>query len=256
MVSVMENLVNFRDLGGYQNREGKKVVSGKVLRSAQPVGLAEADKNILVNNYQLKKIIDFRSQKEVIEKPVDTLSGVAYLNIDLMKDIKSGTASLEDLLKYPTTAEVDQAMQHVYGELVMDKTSQKGYANFLNQIIAQENGAVLFHCFAGKDRTGVGAALVLSLLGVRKADILHDYLLTNTQRQAENQKMKTAAAAQGMSDEQLLALDRLLSVDEIYLNHAFANISEYYGTMQAYATEALDFEIDKQDYLRELLLWG
>ena len=60
MVSVMENLVNFRDLGGYQNREGKKVVSGKVLRSAQPVGLAEADKNILVNNYQLKKIIEVK----------------------------------------------------------------------------------------------------------------------------------------------------------------------------------------------------
>ncbi|WP_368651663.1 tyrosine-protein phosphatase [Lactococcus raffinolactis] len=67
--------MNFRDLGGYQNREGKKVVSGKVLRSAQPVGLAEADKNILVNNYQLKKIIDFRSQKEVVEKPVDTFIG-------------------------------------------------------------------------------------------------------------------------------------------------------------------------------------
>ncbi|GHU38532.1 aldo/keto reductase [Bacilli bacterium] len=250
----MEKLVNFRDLGGYQTLDSKKVRAGKVLRSAQPVGLADADKNTLLKNYQLKKIIDFRSQKEVAEKPVDTLTGVSYLNIDLMKDIPSGTASLEDLLKNPTIAEVDHALENVYGELVMDKTSQKGYANFLNQIIAQENGAVLFHCFAGKDRTGIGAALVLSLLGVCKADIVHDYLLTNRQRQVENQKMKTVAAAQGMTDEQLLALDRLLSVDEVYLNHAFANISKHYGIMQAYATEALDFEVDKQDYLRELLL--
>jgi protein-tyrosine phosphatase len=55
----------------------------------------------------------------------------------------------------------------------------------------QEEGAILFHCFAGKDRTGVGAGTILSLLGVRQADIVYDYLLTNTQRQETNHKMTT-----------------------------------------------------------------
>lgn len=250
----MQDLVNFRDLGGYQAQEGKKVTHGKVLRAAQPVGLSESDKNTLLKDYHLKKIIDFRSQQEVVEKPVDTLSGVAYLNIDLMKDIQSGTSGLADLSKSASVSEVDKAMQTIYGEFVLDKTSQKGYANFLEQIIMQEEGAILFHCFAGKDRTGVGAALILSLLGVRQADIVYDYLLTNTQRQETNHKMTTFAASQGMTREQLLALDRLLSVDETYLGHAFSNIKENYGTIQTYATEALNFEQDKQAYLHKLLL--
>ena len=248
----MQDLVNFRDLGGYQAQEGKKVTHGKVLRAAQPVGLSESHKNTLLKDYHLKKIIDFRSQQEVVEKPVDTLSGVAYLNIDLMKDIQSGTSGLADLSKSASVSEVDKAMQTIYGELVLDKTSQKGYANFLEQIIMQEEGAILFHCFAGKDSTGVGAALILSLLGVRQADIVYDYLLTNTQRQ--DHKMTTFAASQGMTREQLLALDRLLSVDETYLGHAFSNIKENYGTIQTYATEALNFEQDKQAYLHKLLL--
>jgi protein-tyrosine phosphatase len=75
-----------------------------------------------------------------------------------MKDIQSGTSGLADLSKSASVSEVDKAMQTIYGELVLDKTSQKGYANFLEQIIMQEEGAILFHCFAGKDRTGVGAA--------------------------------------------------------------------------------------------------
>lgn len=179
---------------------------------------------------------------------------MAYLNIDLMKDIQSGTSGLADLSKSASVSEVDKAMQTIYGELVLDKTSQKGYANFLEQIIMQEEGAILFHCFAGKDSTGVGAALILSLLGVRQADIVYDYLLTNTQRQETNHKMTTFAASQGMTREQLLALDRLLSVDETYLGHAFSNIKENYGTIQTYATEALNFEQDKQAYLHKLLL--
>lgn len=250
----MQSLVNFRDLGGYETLSGKRIKPRKVLRSAQPVGLVTTDKDELLTTYQLKTIIDFRSEKEVMAQPVDALNGVAYQNIDIMQDAKVGTTSQEDLFQNATIESVDAHMLAVYKDLVLNPTSQAGYADFLNQILLQKDGAVLFHCFAGKDRTGIGAALVLGLLGVSQSDILHDYLLTNVQRQDDNAKLLETAKSQGLSDERLPAIQRIMSVDQSYLKHAVDQMTENFGSLQAYATQALAFERDKQDELLHLLL--
>jgi protein-tyrosine phosphatase len=250
----MEKLVNFRDLGGYKTLDGQTVQTGKVLRSAEPVGLSGKDKNTLTNTYQLRKIIDFRSAKEVARTPDDALTGVAYLNIDLLKNFEKSTTSFHDLMENPRLDLADETMCSIYSRMVLNSTTQAGYARFLNEILTQEEGAVLFHCFAGKDRTGLGAALILSLLGVGKADIVHDYLLTNVQRKAQNQKIIDEAKAKGQSGEALLAIEKMMSVDAKYLACAFEQISDNYGTVADYAKTALNFEADKQAFLKNLLL--
>ncbi|GFH41600.1 aldo/keto reductase [Lactococcus hodotermopsidis] len=250
----MKTLVNFRDLGAYQTVDGRKIKPAKLLRSGQPVGLAENDKEKLVQDYQLRQIIDFRSSSEIAKKPVDSMNQVNYHNIDLMKDVETGNSSLGDLMRNGTVDEVDEAMLTVYGELVMNESAQKGYADFLAKIVAQETGAVLFHCFAGKDRTGVGSALVLSLLGVSYDDMMRDYLLTNVLRQADNAKMVAEAKAEGKNAEQLRALERIMSVDEMYIKETFTKIRDNFGTVQEFASQALDFNLNRQNDLKALLL--
>ncbi|WP_440896359.1 tyrosine-protein phosphatase [Amphibacillus sp. Q70] len=250
----MHTVVNFRDLGGIANKAGKKVKSKRILRSGELVSIAKQDREQLISQYQLKKIIDLRGKEEVRKNPDDLFTGVEYLHIDVMEDIDKNTTSLYDLLKHANVLQVDKAMINVYEQLILDPIAQKGYQAFLQEMIKQEEGAVLFHCFAGKDRTGVGAALLLSLLEVDQELIFEDYLQTNRQRQQANQQILANFSTTIVDPEHKRALERALLVDRMYLESTFATIRKHYNSVPNYVKEALNIDLTEQAYLREKLL--
>lgn len=250
----MNTVVNFRDLGGIENKAGKKIKPKCILRSGELVSIAKQDREQLLSQYQLKKIIDLRGKEEVSKSPDDLFADVEYLHIDIMADINKNTTSLYDLLKYANVAQVDKAMVNVYEQLILDPTAQKGYQAFLQEFIVQEEGAVLFHCFAGKDRTGVGAALLLSLLDVDQELIFQDYLQTNQQRQQANQKILANFSSTIVDEEHKRALERALLVDRMYLEATFATIHKHYDNVPNYVRDILNIDLTEQAYLREKLL--
>ena len=109
------------------------------------------------------------------------------------------------------------------------------------QTLAEDHGPSLLHCFAGKDRTGVGAAIVHRLLGVHADDVMADYMLTNT---AGNSEARIAAAATNvrasfgpsMTDD---ALRTIMGVQPEFLESAFAAMEREHGTFEAYAEAVL-----------------
>lgn len=246
----MDTLVNFRDLGNIVTLDNKKVVPHQFLRSGEVVNISAADKETLTKTYGLKKIVDFRGNKEVSESPDDTLAGVEYEHIDILGESANQGASLEELLnpKY----DPKKAMMTIYEELVLSENAQKGYSKFLSDFINQPNEATLFHCFAGKDRTGFGAALILHSLNVSREAIEEDYLKTNDSRKAANEAILKEMEDKGATAQQQEHMLVMLNVDKAYLDYAFELIEQHYDSVENYFTTVLNLPETFSDDMKKL----
>lgn len=233
----MKSLVNFRDIGNIPTQDGKQVKSGFFLRSGEVVNLQDSAINSLLNDYQLKTIVDFRGEQETTERPDDTLTGVDYVNIDILKDSQGQGASFDDLVKGSGAAEI--GMLSLYEELVLTNAAQKGYQQFLEMSVSKPDSPLLFHCFAGKDRTGFAAALILKSLNVSNELIFKDYLKTNEMRKDANQLIVDDLRQKGYTEEQLNEVLIMMNVDKQYLDRSFEIIDREYGSFDAYITQGL-----------------
>ncbi|USS84770.1 tyrosine-protein phosphatase [Fructilactobacillus myrtifloralis] len=232
-------IVNFRDLGGI-NVPGGTLRSGRLFRSGQLVDLTDSDVAFLTKDCHLRHIFDFRSHQEIQASPDTQLPGVTNENLDILASATTSSASLEDMLLHADN--ITQSMLQTYEQLVLSPSAQRGYHTFLTQILSL-NEPVLFHCFAGKDRTGFGAALILKLVGASEQQIYADYLKTNELRKDANEAILTALTGK-LPDQQIAVLKVALNVDQAYLAHAFATIDNHYGSFDHYLTDALHLDPD------------
>lgn len=231
----MKTLTNFRDIGGYKTQNGY-VVKGKFFRSGEPVGLSKEDIENLRSKYKVKHIYDFRTKSETEKRPVDSIKEIEYHHIDIMQD-ETETTSFSHLLKI--TGSVDEAMKRLYANIINSPVSQALYKEFLEAIYENNQEAILFHCFAGKDRTGIGAAFILKILGVSKEDIFSDFLLTNIMRKEANALVLKEMAKTGASKIELQRRNDMLSVKKEYLEEAFNVINKNYNSFENYLFEGL-----------------
>ncbi|MCR4899905.1 MAG: tyrosine-protein phosphatase [Treponema sp.] len=175
----LKNVKNYRDLGGLKtidNREIKPhmLIRGTTLFSPGPYAIVR-----LKESYNLKTIIDLRTKKEMLEKPDVPIEGVEVFHMPIIDEAVAGIShekrvhSMKSLVMMPP-------MTELYVQMVT-KQSLDNLVKVLKFILTlpQEKYAVAFHCTAGKDRTGVVSALLLSFLGVDRATIIKDYMLTN-----------------------------------------------------------------------------
>lgn len=252
----MNSLVNFRDLGGMVTQEGQIVKSRRLLRSGELVGLTAQDQAALVEHYRLKTVIDFRTASEAVKKPDDTLAGVQYINLDIMKDVEDLAPNFAIFDKVKHVTEAHAFMKQAYQAMVMDEGAREGYRIFLRQVIELTDGALLFHCFAGKDRSGVAAALLLTLLGVSRDQIMADYMLTNEMRLAQNKEITEKLIKIGKGPQELAVIDVALSVQPEYLQHLFDYTDERFGSFFAYIQEVLNVSDSDAALLKSKYLEG
>ena len=253
-MTELKTLVNFRDLGGYSTGDGRVLQPKRLLRSGEVVGLSNQDANILTTNFKLEHIIDLRSAEEISEKPDDSLENVAYTNIDIMKKEEDNVASEKGMLHNLNPDASITRMHDLYKDMVINDYAIKGYQEFVNLSIENEQGSILFHCFAGKDRTGMGAAILLGILGVSRQDIMQDYLKTNIQRVAANQLILAEAKEKGLNDSQLEGLNNLMSVKQDYLEFAWRTIDQEFGSFQEYILNGLKVSPSDQAALKHIYL--
>ena len=173
-----EGCFNFRDIGGYHNQDGKKVKKGLYFRAGRQDRMTDKDLAHL-SDLNIATQIDLRKQEEVMDQGIGPLKamGAKYINIPVIPE--GGSDKLNKLV----------------GDTGISGKRYLGYLEFgpaswlsLFEILAEEkNLPLLLHCTAGKDRTGVSTAFLLSVLGVSREIIEADYLLTNldTERQAD-----------------------------------------------------------------------
>ncbi|WP_461203115.1 tyrosine-protein phosphatase [Enterococcus sp. N342-3-1-2] len=141
-------------------------------------------------------------------------------------------------------------MKKVYRHFVESPYACKQYRQFFDQIIenAPSTGATLFHCTAGKDRTGFGAFLLLHVLGVDGDTIKQDYLATNRYL-GPMLKAKFEPMAKDLGDDLLNAISVLMRAEESFLDESLATIEARYGSVDHYIEKGLGLNKEEQAYL-------
>ncbi|WP_344482719.1 tyrosine-protein phosphatase [Glycomyces endophyticus] len=166
-----EKVFNLRDVGGWDAADGRKVRSGRVFRSDNLGMVTEADLDLLVNRLGVRHVIDLRRAEEwEVAGRFPEVDGVEFHHFELLhvkwENIGRG---------YPSGAGVVPFLRQRYSGMY-----EAGYQAVRDSLDVIASGEpVLFHCMAGKDRTGLVAAALLSVLGVDEADIARDYELSN-----------------------------------------------------------------------------
>ena len=234
---------NLRDVGGYRTVDGQWVRMGVVYRS-QALALSSADL-ATVNTLGITNDYDLRTTSEIAASPDVVPAGATYTNLNVMADI-----SLSPTLTSPAAA--TQYMQEIEQDFVTNATARAAFGALLTGI-ADSNGATLYHCTAGKDRTGWATAVLLTLLGVSQDTVTQDYLLSNTyyfDSPAVQGMLKAMPAAEAA------IYAPLLEVQASYLQAGFDQVAASYGSMYDYAVHGLGLSPETIDKLRAELLVG
>jgi len=239
----MEGGFNFRDLGGIRTTDGRYVKWGKIFRSDDLHNLTTGDLDYL-SAIPIISIVDFRSEEERRDYPDKVPSSVKE---DYPYSISPGNLSGSGSLKASelasvTSLNVDSLMGAINIQLVTDSASIKRYRDFFALLQNEEDTPLLFHCTAGKDRTGMGAALILLALGVDEERVIEDYLLSN--------QYITGKYAGYI--EKYPSLEPLFGVRREFLQTGLNQIKKDYGTVENYLNGELKVDISK---LREMYLY-
>ena len=229
---------NYRDMGGISTVDGHHVKWGKVFRSDDLQKLTDADLTYLAS-IPLTTIVDFRSDEE-IQQGADRLpvSVKSHVTLSISPGNQREIAARMHTLK---SHEADSLMLEINKQLVTSPQSIEQYRKFFELLQDEKNRPLLFHCSAGKDRTGMAAALFLFSLGVEENHIITDYLLSN--KYLENKY-----------EEYILAnpnLKPLFEVKPEFIETGLAQIRKEHGTIENFLQHVLHVDLDsmKRMYL-------
>lgn len=245
---------NFRDLAGIPVADGRRVKAARLLRGGEMSGLSNEDKQILLNEYKLATVVDLRGKDEIKKTPDELPEGVAYINLDIMKEEANQSSSLENMERFTAAEKMDNYLQNCYRLMVEDKEARQEFRYLVDALLKQQEGALLFHCYAGKDRTGMSAAIILTLLGAIRESINEDYLRTNEMRKEENQRTLALFKEQGATQSQLEAIEMGLLVKPSFIQTAYDVADKVYGSFSNYVYEGIGVTKQEAEQLRAMYL--
>ncbi len=257
-VLASDALANLRDIGGRVTADGRTVRRGVVFRSAELRAPAVADDPV-VAGLGIRTVVDLRTSAERASAPDVLPAGARGLHADVLAlDPQAPAADLPSLLRDPTRAEAVLAaldpgrrMRETYVDLVVGEAARTGYAALLRRVLDPGDVPVLYHCTAGKDRTGWATTVLLLAAGVDEAGVREEYLAVNPTVRAMYAPLLARFAAGG-GDPQVLV--PLLEVRETYLEAALGALDERFGSVDGYLRNGLGLSDDDVARLRATLL--
>ena len=237
---ALPGTTNFRDLGGYMGHGGRAVRWRMLFRSDHLAGLTPEGLETL-KTLGVQRSADFRG---AYERATDAYAweGLTTHALSVEPTVVQKALALVHNGGSLTAQDTVALMQETYRHFVCDNTVQ--FAQ-LFRLLLEEDAPTVFHCTAGKDRTGWAAALILEALGVARTDIEQDYLLTNQYYQRP--KAMATRAAQAVPQE---ILDVLWRVQPAFLASAYEMVERDYGGMPLYLQDVLGMGAAEQQELQ------
>lgn len=241
--------MNLRDLGGWTGHEGRTVARGHVYRCDRLSDLTDADLGTLTE-LGIETVIDLRHEGETSQHPSRLWASVVlHRNIPMAAELAS-QKSLVDLILAGEITEVTMAEVEASYREILDRHAS-GFGLAVETILASA-GPSLFHCTAGKDRTGLLAMLVLSTVGVSDEDVLADFALSNPYRAERRMtELRPSFEARGLDIERFRPA---LTAPEPALAAAIPWLRQTHGSVEAYLEGAAGVP-DAGRRLRERLLY-
>ena len=251
-----DGIVNFRDFGGKPGAGGKRVREGVLFRSGHHAAATEADL-LRLKELDFALFVDLRRPPERLRDPARRPEAPRARALEHQGPTENAVAPHLAFLAEPgaTPERVTTQMVVGYRYYPFDPHYVAVYRDYF-PLLATLDGPVLVNCHAGKDRTGFLCALTLHVLGVSREDIFEDYLATNLQNRADERLAEMTAqftANHGHAPSEAL-LRRMMSVDAVYLEAAFAAIADVHGDTDRYLAEVVGLTPDLQARIRDNLL--
>lgn len=252
----LDGTQNTRDQGGMETVTGQRVRAKKLIRSDKLSGLTDEDIEVLVDEMKLRTVIDLRTEveRESSPDPIDRMSGVKFVNAPILsgsavgltheRDLKALWAEFQKLKADPI-----KVMSETYPLLLLGDPAIAAYKQIFDILLEQDEGAILWHCSEGKDRTGMTSMLILYVLGVPPKTIMQDYLATNLFAREKLKRFAHDMEKVHLADKSDEALIAFVSADERYMDAAMKAIVEKYGSLAAYVETALNITPAKRDAL-------
>ena len=260
----LEGPQNVRDLGGFVMSDGRRIRQGRLIRSCELARLTDNDKKVLVNEHHLCTIVDFRTELEKNQMPDPEMPGVDYLWIPVLDESMLGITK-EEGADQDTVAQLsiqmktgqlttESFMKKLYRDIVLSRHAAEAYHRFFEILLNKAEGAVLWHCSAGKDRAGMAAMLVLTALGAPRELIIEDYLMVNVFLR-ENIEHNRRMIIEKTGDTSLAdSMTGLFSVERTYAEYVFSVMEEQYGTAEAYLEKMIGVTLADCRKLKEMYL--
>ncbi|MBX7540227.1 tyrosine-protein phosphatase [Qipengyuania sphaerica] len=249
-----DGIHNFRDYGGWVTTGGGRVKTGLLWRSGQHIGASEADLEA-VDALGIRTVIDLRGQSERDRNPCKRSQGFDG-EVFFYDGETSSSPPHMDVDEDTTTEEfARQRMLGVYTRMPRNVAMISMFAQYF-RLLAERDGPSLVHCFAGKDRTGIAAMLMLHVLGVSRDDQMAEFLRTND---APTLQVLAAQSVPGIEERLGRKLDEgaikaLLEVREDYLHTFWSVVEEEHGTLDSYIERTLGVDELLKEQLRTRFL--
>jgi len=243
--------LNFRDIGGYRTVDGRMVRWGQVFRAGSLASLVETDLAYL-SQLGLRMVCDLRSPREVKRAPDRLPAGWGGEIVARPLSSQVGGREQVRLLRQQRN-ELDKLLLRMYTQDILEENAQS-IGDMFTRLAQVENRPALFHCAAGKDRTGVTIALLLALLGVPDETIVADYSLSNLVHEAIEQVMWRELRQAMWVGIRPSKLAPLLLAKPATLRLTLTAVQEKYGSVIDYLRQVAGVSEEVIDRLREGML--
>ncbi|MBP2193865.1 tyrosine-protein phosphatase [Nocardia goodfellowii] len=242
----LQGAVNVRDIGGYRTYDGARVKSKKAIRADSLEKLTDSDIQVLAG-YNLKQVIDLRTQPEIQFSGPDKLPSGVPLVARPIDDTGLFTTMLQVIQsRDPVKQEqmlgggkAEQFMGGVYKSFLTD-ASRAAFGQTIKDLAATDR-PTLYHCTAGKDRTGWLSYVLLRAVGVPERTARQDYLLSNQYRAAADAKLREQVKQAGYMQNPDLLIP-LQEVRDAYLDTAIREMETKYGDFGKFLTQGLGLD--------------
>ena len=251
-VVALDGGINFRDLGGYVNNQGKTVKWRKIMRCGHLANLSDQDLNVL-EDIGITQIHDFRRKDEQTQSPS------CAIRAEFVDDYQISIGDISRFWEFLFEGELTPESSH---ELVVNSYRScidvviPAFSHFMRKVVDNAENSCVFHCSAGKDRTGMAAALILSALDVPRETIIEDYLLTRQHYDSTKliDIIEGHLREANVDNWERAWLTPYVSVHQDNIEAFLDAIDQRYGSIKSYLIDALGLSEADLDQMRKQFL--
>ena len=262
-IIALEGALNARELGGLPLKNGRKVKSGKLIRTGRLSNITEADCKLLREHWNVTTIVDLRNKQEISERPNVILEGSEFHHIGILAGELDGVSRVENGMSIIDRAIVrarnlhnnggaGKLLENIYGEIAETPYCMDRIHDLFELLLCQKDGALIWHCTSGKDRTGITGALMLYALGADMETIKEDYLYTNIQNQEHREHLLHEMRECGAEEELVEEMRVLESVEWKYVDNFFRILESNFGSIDRFLEDRIGLTSEKREQLLNL----
>lgn len=230
---------NFRDLSYLGLKKGMLLRGGALHRVYQ------RDIDMLKNEHNLKVVVDLRSTDECLKRKDRDIPGIRHLHIPLLPE-QNGIHTEDPIIDVKGLKLPD--LLHSY-RLLVGPDRKEVWTAIFNLLLEDNQDGIYFHCSAGKDRTGLVVAIILTVLGYDKKTIYDDYLLTNK----SNLYHRKIAKQIPVKELQQVFIE-YFNANKEYLDESFNEINKLYGSIDVFLKDICSLDEKKIAFLKKKYL--